>query len=125
MTPKEIALQAAATLDLHKAAGIRAVDVRGISGVTDYCVVASGTSAPHLKALFSHVQEKMRELGEKSHRKSGLPESGWVILDFIHVVVHLFAPEARAYYNIEKLWQDGKDFPLTGRRETTKTGLQD
>ncbi|MCL1888368.1 MAG: ribosome silencing factor, partial [Kiritimatiellaeota bacterium] len=61
------------------------------------------------KALLSHVQERMREAGVKSHRKTGQPESGWVILDFIHVVVHLFTPEARAYYNIEKLWQGGKD----------------
>ena len=107
MNPQDIALEIAATLDLHKAADIRAVDVRGVSGVTDYCVAATGTSAPHLKALLSHTQERMRSLGVLSHRKSGQPESGWLILDFIHVVVHLFAPEARAYYNIEKLWSGG------------------
>ena len=113
MTPREIAIQAAATLELHKAADIRAVDVRRVSSVTDYCVVATGTSAPHLKALLSHVQEHMRGLGENSHRKSGQPESGWIILDFIHVVVHLFTPEARAYYNIEKLWQGGEELPFS------------
>jgi len=111
MTPRETAIQAAATLELHKAAGIRAVDVRGVSSVTDYCVVASGTSAPHLKALLSHVQERMLGLDEKSYRKSGQPESGWIILDFVNVVVHLFTPEARAYYNIEKLWQGGEEVP--------------
>ena len=109
MTPQDIALQAAATLDLHKAVDIRVIDVRGVSTLTDICVIATGTSAPHLKALLANVQARMRELGTRSHRKSGLPESGWLILDFVHVVVHLFAPEARAYYDIEALWQDGKE----------------
>jgi len=112
MTPRETAIQAAAALDLHKAVDIRAVDVRGVSSVTDYCVAATGTSAPHLKALLSHVREHMRGLGESAHRSSGQPESGWIILDFIHVVVHLFTPEARAYYNIEKLWRGGEDLPF-------------
>ena len=78
----------------------------------DFCVIASGTSAPHLKALLAHVQARMKELEIQSYRKSGLPESGWLILDFVHVVVHLFAPEARAYYDIEKLWKDGKEIKL-------------
>ena len=109
MTPRDTALQAAATLNLHKAAGIRVVDVTGVSGVTDFCVIATGTSAPHLKALLAHVQERMRGLGVKSHRTSGQPESGWLVLDFVHAVVHLFTPEARAHYNIEKLWGGGVD----------------
>ncbi len=112
MTPQDIALQAAATLDLNKAEHIRAIDLRGVSTLTDYCVIATGTSAPHLKALLANVQARMKELGIQSYRKSGLPESGWLICDFVHVVVHLFAPEARIYYDIEKLWQEGKDLPL-------------
>ena len=112
MTPQDIALQAAATLDLNKAVDIRVVDVRGVSTLTDICVAASGTSAPHLKALLAHVQARMKELGIQSYRKSGLPESGWLILDFVHVVVHLFAPEARVYYDIEKLWKDGREIKL-------------
>lgn len=112
MTPKEIALEAAKVLDLNKAAGLRVVDVRGLSSLTDYCVVATGTSAPHLKGLLAAVQSRMKELGVQSYRKSGLPESGWMILDFVHVVVHLFAPEARDYYDIEKLWADAKEIPV-------------
>ena len=109
MTPLDTALEAVATLDLHKAADIRAIDVREVSNLADYCVAATGTSAPHLKALLAHVQTRMRELGVKSYRKSGQPESGWMILDFVDVVIHLFAPEARAYYGVEKLWQGGKE----------------
>jgi len=91
---------------------VRVLDVRGISTITEYCVIASGTSAPHLKALLSEVQRDMKERGVLSYRKSGLPESGWVVLDFVHVVIHIFSSEARAYYAIERLWQEAPALPL-------------
>ena len=111
MTPKDIALEIINVLDLHKAENIRAVDVRGVSNFTEFCVVASGNSAPHLKALIAYTQSRMKELDVLSYRKSGQPESGWLIIDFVDVVVHLFIPEARAYYDIESLWKDGKELP--------------
>lgn len=70
--------------------------------------MATGTSGPHLKALLATVQQHMKALGVTSYRSSGTPDSGWVILDFVHVVVHIFSPETRAYYDIEQLWQDAK-----------------
>jgi ribosome-associated protein len=91
---------------------IRVLDVRGISTITDFCVVASGTSSPHLKALLAEVQRCMKERGVMSYRKSGLPESGWVVLDFVYAVIHIFSPEARAYYAIERLWQEAPALPL-------------
>ena len=86
------------------------LDVRGISNITDYYVIASGTSAPHLKALVTEVTHRLKRLGMPA-RRSGLPESGWVVVDGLDAVIHIFAPEARAYYAIESLWKEAKVVP--------------
>ena len=91
-----------------KAVDIRAYDVRGISGFADAFVVATGTAAPHLKALVAGTQAAMKEAGISSYRTSGDPQSGWIVVDYVDVVVHVFSPEARAYYALEKLWEQAK-----------------
>ena len=91
-----------------KAVDIRSYDVRGISGFADAFVVATGTASPHLKGLAAGVREAMRALGMEAFRMSGDPESGWIVVDYIDVVVHIFSPEARAYYALEKIWQDAQ-----------------
>ena len=96
MTGEELAADLAKTLADNKAADVKVYDVRGKSGFTDFFVVATGAAAPHLKAL-------VREL-PKAQRLSGEPDSGWVVADYIDVVVHVFSAEARAYYALEKLW---------------------
>ena len=98
------------SLEDKLADNIKVFDVRESSTVTDFYVVASGNSAPHLKALVSEAYRHMKNSKVKSYRSSGEPESGWMVIDFIDVVVHIFSPEARAYYAIEKLW-DGSAAP--------------
>ncbi len=83
-----------------------ALDVRGISGITDYFVIASGNSAPHLKALAMEARSRVDEAGHAKGRMEGDPESGWVVLDLGDAVVHLFLPDTRAYYALEDLWND-------------------
>lgn len=85
-------------LEDAKGSDIKVYDVRGTSGLADYFVVATGAAAPHLKAL-------VKNLPKKAYRISGDPESGWIVADYIDVIVHVFSPEARAYYALEKLWQ--------------------
>ena len=68
-------------------------------------MVATGTAAPHLKALVAGTQQAMRQAGVSSYRTSGDPESGWIVVDYVDVVVHVFSPEARAYYALERLWE--------------------
>lgn len=97
-----------AVLEDKKAVDVKAYDVRGISGFADAFVVATGTAAPHLKALIAGTQTAMTELGIDSYRTSGDPASGWIVVDYVDVVVHVFSPEARAYYALEKLWGDAK-----------------
>lgn len=103
-TDEALAKTAAEALDAKKADNVRIYDVRGISDVTDWTVVATGTSAPHLKALIREAEGALSEEGAVRLRISGEPDSGWVVLDAITVVVHVFSEEARAYYDIEKLW---------------------
>lgn len=86
-----------AALEDAKGADIKVYDVRGKSGLTDYFIVATGAAAPHLKALAKALP--------KAYRTSGDPDSGWIVSDFIDVVVHVFSAEARAYYALEKLWE--------------------
>ncbi len=88
-----------------KAVDVKTYDVRGVSGLCDAFVVATGTAAPHLKALVAGTQLAMKAAGVASYRTSGDPDSGWIVVDYVDVVVHVFTPEARAYYALEKLWE--------------------
>ena len=71
----------------------------------DYALVITGTSPPHLKALFDEIQVKLKQEDVQAYRKTGDPTSGWMVLDYVDVVIHIFATEAREYYAIEKLWE--------------------
>ena len=97
-TTEELALGIAQALYDKQAEDIRVLDVRGVSTVTDVCVVASGTSTPHLKAL-----QKAAVAYLKSQEET----------DAFTVVAHIFAPEARAYYDIETLWKGAAEIPFT------------
>ncbi len=84
-----------------------ALDLRGISTFTDFYVICSGTSEPHLKAIAGEVQEKLKERFEvRPAAVDGYPVSQWVILDYLSVLVHVFHTDKRAYYGLEDLWGD-------------------
>lgn len=104
MTAQEQAKAIANALEGRKGENVKIYDVRGKSALTDFFVVATGAAAPHLKALVAESQAAMKDAGVNSFRTSGDPESGWIVVDYIDVVVHVFSPEARAYYALEKLW---------------------
>ena len=108
MTLEEQVRVVVKALEDKKAEDIRTYDVRGVSGLCDAFVVATGTAAPHLKGLVGGTQRAMKEVGVESFRTSGDPESGWIVVDYIDVVVHVFSPEARAYYGLEKIWKEAK-----------------
>jgi len=109
MTAEEQAKLVAQALEDRKGADVRIWDVRGKSPLTDFFVVATGAAAPHLKALVAESQAAMKKAGVASFRTSGDPESGWIVVDYIDVVVHVFSPEARAYYALEKLWEPASE----------------
>ncbi|MCQ2388852.1 MAG: ribosome silencing factor [Kiritimatiellae bacterium] len=108
MTLKEQVELVKSALADKKAVDVKTYDVRGVSGLADAFVVATGTAAPHLKGIVAGVQRAMKEKGVDSYRTSGDPQSGWIVVDYVDVVLHAFSPEARAYYALEKLWADAK-----------------
>jgi len=99
----DLALRAADDL---KAREMIALDLRGINDATDWFVIASGTSDAHVRGIAQAVLERLEAAGARAHHVEGLPSGRWVLLDFVDVVVHLFHPEARAFYQLERLWND-------------------
>jgi ribosome-associated protein len=100
------------SLEDDKAEDILAIDIRGKSSFADMLVVASGRSARHVGALADHVMRKLKDAGVKDVRVEGLPRADWVLVDAGDVVIHLFRPEVRAFYNIEKIWSGAHAAPL-------------
>src|SRR5690625_5109950 len=113
------------TLDDKNASDIRILDVSEISSITDYLVIASGTSEPHLRALTRDVARKLKKEGHKIIGHEINHDSGWTILDAHDVVVHIFLPEMRDLYQLDSLWKDGKSLDLSLFVEATApTGQQ-
>ncbi len=110
MEAKELAEFAAKLTLTKKAQDVVVLDLTGLSDVTNYFVVCSGESDTQVKAIADAVMDGAREQGAKVWRKEGFTNLQWVLLDFVDVVVHVFQPKIRAYYDIERLWGDA---PMT------------
>jgi ribosome-associated protein len=93
-------------LEAHKAQDVVVLDLRGLCDATDYFVIASGTSDTHVRALAERVIEAMQRAGRRAHHVEGLPSGRWVLLDFVDLVVHVFHPTLRDFYQLERLWAD-------------------
>lgn len=107
---KELAVACAKAADETKAENIRVWDMRGLSNLTDYMVVCSGTSMPQLRAILRDVAGKVEEEhGVKAVHAEGKADTRWVVLDFIDVMVHVMHQELRDYYGLEDLWKDAKE----------------
>ena len=96
-----------------KGVDIRALDVRGLTALTDFMVIASGTSDRHVKSLARHVQDEARRAGVKPMGVEGEAEGEWVLVDLRDVVVHVMRPQVRDFYNLEKLWSIGPEAEQT------------
>jgi ribosome-associated protein len=84
------------------------LDVRKVSSIADYYVLATGRNGPHLKALSTEVRRIEKAEGVPRARTTGDPDSGWIVLDFSGLIVHLFSAERRSYYALEELWNDAR-----------------
>lgn len=93
-------------LEDKKAVNVTVLKISDLTVVSDYFVVANGTSTTHIKALADEVDFKMGELGEQGKLEG--KASDWLLLDFGDVIVHIFLPDAREHYNLEKLWADAE-----------------
>lgn len=89
-----------------KAQDLKVLDLRQVSDSIDYFVIASGGSAPHLKALQNAIGRMLKDQKIRGVRQAGDSESGWIVMDCNNIMVHLFTDETRAYYDLESLWKD-------------------
>lgn len=96
----------AAALDANKAEDIVIVPLSGKSAIADYMIIASGRSARHVSGLAQIIAEQLDKLGFKKPRFEGKDNGDWVLADAGDVIVHIFRPEVRSFYNIEKIWCD-------------------
>ena len=106
---KETILQLCKILYNKKAMDIRAIEVTDKTIIADWFIVCSGRGVPQVKALSDELEEKAAEMGLFPRRKEGYQEGRWIVLDFGDLLVHLFHPEERTYYNLERLWDDGRN----------------
>jgi len=112
MNSEELCALVVDALDDVKAKDIVTLDVRNMTSVTDYMIVASGTSNRHVKALIESVAEKAREAGHRPIGIEGEEGSEWVLLDLQDALVHVMLPKVREFYNLEKLWSLGESGEL-------------
>ncbi|HXH63522.1 MAG TPA: ribosome silencing factor [Gemmatimonadales bacterium] len=104
--PAEVLRLVVDALTDRKAADLVVLDLHGLCDATDYFVIASGTSDAHVRGMANHVVEALAPRGVNPHHMEGITQGRWVLLDFVDFVVHLFHPEMREFYQLERLWGD-------------------
>jgi ribosome-associated protein len=112
-TPGEsIARRAAELASDLKASDILVLDLRGVTDMTDFFVIASGTSDTHVRAVAEHIQAGLKQGGVSTSMTEGLTQGRWALLDYHDCVVHVFHPTLRQFYQLERLWSDAKPVSL-------------
>ena len=94
------------TLDLNKAQDIVTIDLKDKSSMADYMIIASGTSSRHIQSLSEQVLEKLKDSGVKNSKIEGKESNEWKLVDGIDLIVHIFHPEKRKFYELEKIWSE-------------------
>ena len=113
LTPREIAAAAAGALDSKQAKDIEVLRITDVTVLADYFVICTATSSTHVKTLTDEVDRALSELGEPPLRREGYRGGGWILLDFGCVIVHIFQQDMREFYNLEHLWSDAEEVPLS------------
>ena len=109
---REMAEIAVKALDSKKGIDLRLIEISDISTLADYFLICTASSNTHVRTLCDAVEEAMDEAGEPMVGREGHRGGTWVVLDFGCVVVHVFTEETRAFYDLERLWQDGKQVSM-------------
>jgi iojap-like ribosome-associated protein len=105
---KEMARIAYAALEDKKAEDIKVIDIEGITVIADYFIIASGTNKNQVQALADSVEQSLVKAGHVVKQIEGYHTANWVLLDFGDIIIHIFDSENRLFYDIERIWRDGK-----------------
>jgi ribosome-associated protein len=115
--PNELPTEVRRAVELaleRKAQDVIVLDLRGISSATDYFVIVGGRSDVHVKAIADHVVDELKKESVRPQHVEGLRGARWVLLDYVDFVVHVFHPQARAFYQLETLWGDAPRWEVPG-----------
>ncbi len=116
----KIAAKKAAVLALEKKAeNIEIYDLRGVSNVTDYFVICSGSTDVHCKAIEGHIAVELKKQTVRANHVEGHSSGRWILMDYVDFVVHIFQPQVREYYSLERIWGDVQ------REEITEENYED
>lgn len=107
-----LAQRAAALCLDNKAKDVVILHLGGVSDMTDFFVIASGTSDTHVRSTAEHLMEELKGEGQPVHHAEGVNQGRWALLDYVDVVVHLFHPALRNFYQLERLWSDATVVPV-------------
>ncbi len=108
MNSKDIAKLAITALEDKKAEDIKVIDISEVSVIADYFIIVSGTNRSQIQTLSDHVEETLGRAGVQLKQVEGYDNANWVLLDFRDVIVHIFDRENRLFYDLERIWRDGK-----------------
>ena len=106
---KEMAKLAIKALDDKKAEDIRVIDISEVSVVADYFIIADGSNRSQIQALADNVEETLGRAGYALKQVEGYNTANWILMDFNDIIIHIFDKENRLFYNLERIWRDGKD----------------
>ncbi|UNC93325.1 ribosome silencing factor [Candidatus Contubernalis alkaliaceticus] len=124
-TAKDLALKAVNLLEEKKAADVVICDIRKISLIADYFIICSGQTAVQVKAIADFLVDKLDEHNYVLMRQEGYREGLWVLLDFGEVVIHIFQPEVRSFYNLERLWKNSSQIYPESNSSLTSMGFSE
>jgi ribosome-associated protein len=98
-------------LEDKKAKDLKTIDIHELTTIAHYFVICSGTSTTHIKSLADEVEFKLKEKDVRPLRREGYNSARWILMDYGDIIVHIFHEEDRSFYNLERLWQDGRAIP--------------
>ena len=105
---KEMAKLAVDALEDKKAVNVQVIDISSVSVLGDYFIIANGTNRNQIQALSDNVEEALGRAGYDPKQIEGYNTANWVLLDYRDVIIHIFDPDSRSYYDLERIWRDGK-----------------
>ncbi|MGN0499780.1 MAG: ribosome silencing factor [Ruminococcus sp.] len=113
MNSYEQSILTAKAISSKKGLDIKLIEIGDISSLADYMVIATGTSSTHVKAIADEVEYQLDNAGISVSHIEGYRSNSWILLDYVDVIVHIFSDEAREFYDLERLWQDGKEIDIS------------
>ena len=112
MSTLDIVKKAVLALEDKKAEDIRVIDITEVSSIADYFIIANGSNQNQLQAMLDAVDEALYKEGKKAKQVEGNQQSTWILMDYEDIIVHLFSKEDRLFYDLERIWRDGKEINI-------------